>query len=112
MQIGMQQQQSMHIPGWYANVFSPLASLISIGIFAFYLFASIMLLQTKPSSISFFSLAACATIGFAILKTLVAMIGMPSMGMAEMMTGIFISVVNVVLLVIVAQGDKEAFTAA
>ena len=77
-----------------------------------HLFASILLLQTKPSSISFFSLAACATIGFTILKTLVAVIAMSSMGMAMEMTGIFIAVVSVVLLVVVAQGDKEAFTAA
>ncbi len=113
MQSRMQQQQGMfNMPGWYTDFFAPLASLISICIFAFYLFASILLLQTKPSSISFFSLAACATIGFTILKTLVAVIAMSSMGMAMEMTGIFIAVVSVVLLVVVAQGDKEAFTAA
>ena len=41
--------------------------------------------------------------------TVVALLAGP-MGIGLMLTGIFVSVVNVVLLIVVATGDKEAFT--
>jgi hypothetical protein len=86
-----------------------LMSLISMAIAAFYLFTSILLLQTKPSAVLLFSLAAVVSIGFAILHAVVALLAGP-MGIGLMLTGIFVSIVNVVLLSVVATGDKEAFT--
>ena len=96
------------IPAWYGPI-AVIMSLISMAIAAFYLFTSILLLQTKPSAVLLFSLAVVVSIGFAILHAVVALLAGP-MGIGLMLTGIFVSVVNVVLLIVVATGDKEAFT--
>jgi ABC-type multidrug transport system fused ATPase/permease subunit len=107
-QQGAKMLDQYRIPKWYGPI-AILMSLIAMVIAAFYLFTSILLLQTKPSAISLFSLAAVASIGFAILHGVVSIAAMGMMGMA--LTGIFVSVVNVVLLIVVATGDKEAFRA-
>lgn len=96
------------IPAWYGPI-PFLTSLISMAIAAFYLFTSIWLLMTKLSAVLLFSLAVVVSIGFAVLHAVVALLAGP-MGIGLMLTGIFVSVVNVVLLIVVATGDKEAFT--
>ncbi len=99
-----------NIPVWYGPV-AFLMSLIAMAIAACYLFTSIWLLMTKPSAVPLFSLACVVSIGFAILHGVVSMIAMPmwGMGMGMGMTGIVVAVVNVVLLIVVATGDKTAF---
>ena len=96
------------IPTWYGPV-AFLMSLISMAIAAFYLFTSNLLLQTKPSAVLLFSLDVVVSVGFAVLHAVVALLAGP-MGIGLMLTGIFVSVVNVVLLIVVATGDKAAFT--
>ncbi len=95
-----------NIPVWYGPI-AFLMSLISMAIAACYLFASIWLLMIKPSAVPLFSLACVVSIGFAILQGVVSMIAMPMWGMG--MTGIVVAVVNGVLLIVVATGDKTAF---
>ena len=101
-----------NIPVWYGPV-AFLMSLVAMAIAACYLFTSIWLLMTKPSAVPLFSLACVVSIGFAILHGVVSMIAMPmwgmGMGMGMGMTGIVVAVVNVVLLIVVATGDKTAF---
>jgi hypothetical protein len=97
-----------NIPVWYGPV-AFLMSLIAMAIAACYLFTSIWLLMTKPSAVPLFSLACVVSIGFAILHGVVSMIAMPMWGMGMGMTGIVVAVVNVVLLIVVATGDKTAF---
>jgi len=99
-----------NIPVWYGPI-AFLASLISMAIAACYLFTSIWLLMTKPSAIPLFSLACVVSIVFAILQGVVSMIAMPvwGMGMGIGVTGIVVAVVNAVLLIVVATGDKVAF---
>lgn len=98
------------IPAWYGPV-AFLMSVIAMAIAAFYLFASILLLQTKPSAVLLFSLAAVVSIGFAIFHGMVSIAAMGmGMGMGFGMSGVVVSVISVVLLIVVATGDKEAFT--
>ena len=97
-----------NIPVWYGPI-ALLMSLIAMAIAACYLFTSIWLLMTKPSAVPLFSLACVVSIGFAILHGVVSMIAMPMWGMGMGMTGIVVAVVNVVLLIVVATGDKTAF---
>jgi len=99
-----------NIPVWYGPI-ALLMSLIAMAIAACYLFTSIWLLMTKPSAVPLFSLACVVSIVFAILHGVVSMIAMPMMGMGMGMgiTGIVVAVVNVVLLIVVATGDKAAF---
>ena len=98
------------VPPWFGT-YCVVAGIVSLLVSGFYVFASIQLLQTKSAAIKLFYSALGLDIGFTILKAGVAVASMSFMGMAMMMGGMFGVVVSVVMLVVVATGDKTAFTA-
>jgi len=101
-------KKMLDTPDWF-DTYCIIAGIVAFFVSGFYVFASIQLLQTKPTAIKIFYSAVSLTIGFSILKSIVAMVAMSFMGMAMMMGGTFGIVINVVLLIVVATGNKEAF---
>ena len=97
------------VPDWF-DTYCVVAGIAALCVSGFYLFASIRLLQTKPTAIKLFYAAAGIAIGFTIVRAVVAMAATSFMGIALMAGGAFGLVINVVLLIVVATGDKEAFT--
>ena len=95
-------------PDWYGT-FCVVAGIVAVCVSGFYIFASIRLLQTKPEAIRLFYVAIGLAIGMAIVKAVGAMATMTFMGMSMAMGGVFGLVINVVLLIVVITGDKEAF---
>ena len=97
-----------HVPDWF-DTYCMIAGIAAVFVSGFYVFSSIRLLQTKPTAIRLFYSAAGLAIGFTILRSAVAVVAMSFMGMAMMMGGMFGVVINVVLLIVVATGNKGAF---
>ena len=96
------------VPDWFTT-YCVMAGITALFVSGFFVFSSIRLLQTKPTAIKLFYLAAGLSIGFTIVKSVIAMAAMSFMGMGLMMGGMFGVVINVVLLTVVATGNKEAF---
>ncbi len=96
------------VPDWF-DTYCVVAGIAALFVSGFYVFASIRLLQTKPTAIKLFYSAAGLDIGFTVLKSVVAMTAASFMGMGMMMGGMFGLVITVVLLIVVATGNKEAF---
>jgi hypothetical protein len=97
-------------PEWFGT-YCVVAGIVGVCVAGFYIFASIRLLQAKSTAIGLFYSAIGLAIAFAILKTVMAMATMSFVGMSMAMGGIFGLVINVVLLIVVITGDKEAFVA-
>lgn len=97
------------VPEWFGT-WCITAGTIGLLISGFYVFASIRLLQTTPTAVRLFYSAAGINIGFALLKAVVAMLATSYMIKAMMVGGLFGTVINVVLLIVVATGNKEVFT--
>jgi hypothetical protein len=95
-------------PEWYAT-WCIVAGLLSLLISGFYLFASITLLQVKPSAIRLFYTAVGLSIGLALLKGFAAASAMSFMGLAMLFGSMCGVVIDIVLVIVVATGDKEAF---
>lgn len=96
------------LPPWY-QTWCIVAGVLSLFVSGFYVFACIRLLQTSPSAIGLFYAAAGLAIALALVKGMVAVAGMSFMGLAVMFWSMFGVVINVVLLVVVGSGDKQAF---
>ena len=101
-------EKMWHVPDWF-DTYCMIAGIAAVFVSGFYVFSSIRLLQTKPTAIRLFYSAAGLAIGFNILRSAVAVVAMSFMGMAMMMGGMFGVVINVVLLIVVATGNKGAF---
>jgi hypothetical protein len=99
------------VPEWFGT-WCVAAGLIALLISGFYLFASIRLLQVKPTAVRLFYCAAGLSIGFALLKVVVALAATSFMGMTMMFGGMLGLIINVVLLIVVATGNKEPFRVA
>jgi len=101
-------QKIWDTPEWFDSwcIISGIMALIIAG---FYIFASIGILQIKKSSVKMFYLAAGISIGFSILKGLIAMTAMPFMGIFVLIGGSFGVIINIILLIVVAKGDKRVF---
>lgn len=97
------------VPDWFGTYCATMG-IAALFVCGFYVFAAIRLLQTKPTAIKLFYLAAGVAIGFGILKGVFAMATASFMVMSMMIGGLFGVVINIVLLIIAAGGDKEAFT--
>lgn len=95
-------------PDWYSRWCIALG-IMALPISGFYLYAAICLLQLKRFAIKIFYLAVAISIGLALVKVTVSILAMSFMGINLLVGGIFSLVVNIVLLVVVATSNKEAF---
>jgi hypothetical protein len=102
-------EKMWNTPDWF-DTYCLFAGIVALFVSGFYMFASIRLLQTKHNAINLFYWAVGLTIGFAIVKAVVAMAAMSYMGMSMMMGGLFGIVIHIVLLIVVITGKKEAFS--
>ncbi|MFH1038634.1 MAG: hypothetical protein V1789_08225 [PVC group bacterium] len=102
-------EKMWNVPHWYGT-WCVIAGVLSLLVSGFYLFASIRLLQVKPSAISMFYYAAGVSIFLTLVKGLVgALTQTASLGMVLVFGGLFSVVVNLVLIIVVATSDREAF---
>ena len=97
------------VPDWF-DTYCVIVGILAIFVFGFYVFSSIRLLQVKPAAIKLFYLAAGISIGFTILKAVVALYAKSFMVISMMLSGMVGVVLNVILLIVVATGDKKAFS--
>lgn len=96
------------LPKWY-NTWSVVTGLLQLFISGFYLFTCIWLLQIKPVSIKMFYFAASAKIIHGIINGIVAAMASSFMMMTWMVAGVFGIIIHIVLLIVVATGNKEIF---
>jgi hypothetical protein len=97
-------------PDWF-DTYCLVAGLVTMLVHGFYVFSSIRLLQVKPTAPRSFYLAIALAIGLALANAVAALATMSFMGMGMAMGGVFGLVVNVVLLIVVITGNKDAFVA-
>ena len=95
-------------PDWYGT-WSIISGILKLLVCAFFLFASIRLLQLKPASIRLFYWAAGSSIALGVVKGAVAVLAASFIGIAMMFGGIFGIIIDIVLIIVVATGNKEAF---
>ena len=95
-------------PDWY-DTWNLVVGMITLAVSGFYLFSAICLLQLKKYAIKLFYVAFAISIVFTVLKIVVAMVAMPSMGIFIFFGGTFGLIVNTVLLIVVATNNKEVF---
>jgi len=97
-------------PDWFLP-WSIIAGLIGVIISGFYIFASIGLLMLKKSAVKIFFWVVGVCIGFTLLKGIVAITALPFIGPYMMVGGIVGIVIDIILLVVVANSDKSVFYA-
>jgi len=95
-------------PDWFGT-WSIISGILKLLVSAFFLLASVRLLQMKTSSIKLFYWAAGSSIALGVLKGIVALSAVSFMAIAIMLGGVFGIVIDIVLIIIVATGNKEAF---
>ena len=95
-------------PEWYGT-WSIIAGILKLLVSALYLLASIRLLQIKQSAIKLFYWAAGTSIALGLLKAGAALMAASFMGIAMMFGGFFGIVIDIVLIIVVASGNKAAF---
>jgi len=103
-------ERMMETPEWFES-YCVVAGIVGVCVSGFYIFASIRLLQTKPTAVRLLYGAIGLAIGLAIVKAAAAMATMSFVGISMAMGGLFGLVINVVLLIVVITGNKEAFAA-
>ena len=96
-------------PEWYGR-WIVIFGVIKLFLCGLYLFASIRLLQIKPSAIRLFYLAAGLTIFLSILKGIVSLSALSFIGFTMMFGVMFGVIIDIVLIIVVATGNKEAFS--
>ncbi|MBN2210719.1 MAG: hypothetical protein JW709_04915 [Sedimentisphaerales bacterium] len=101
-------EKMWNMPEWYRS-WCVVAGVIALFVCGFYIFASIRLLQTKPTAIKIFYAAAGTAIVFSVVKLGVALAAMSFMGLTMAGNGLIGIVINIILLIVVATGDKTAF---
>jgi hypothetical protein len=98
----------MDFPDWFGT-WSIISGILKLLVSAFFLLASIRLLQMKTSSIKLFYWAAGSSIALGVLKGIVALSAVSFMAIAMMFAGVFGIIIDIVLIIVVATGNKEAF---
>lgn len=101
-------EKMWEVPDWFDS-FSIFAGIAKALISALYLLASIWLLQIKPISIRLFYWAAGLSIGLSVLKGAVMLSALSFMGMAIMFGSVFGALIDIILIIVVVTGNKEAF---
>ena len=101
-------KKMFEFPDWF-GLWSMIAGLAKAIVSASYLLASIWLLQTKPFSIRLFYWAAGSSIALSILKGIVSSSAFSFMGISMMFGGVFGGFIDIILIIVVATGNKEVF---
>ncbi len=100
--------QMMDHPDWFGT-WCVAVGIIALVISAFYIYASILLLQLKKSAIRLFYIAIGLSVSFIILRALVTISAMPLWGMSYLMYGVIGLVIQGIVIFVVLRGDKQAF---
>ena len=101
-------EKMWNVPEWF-NGWCVIAGVITFMVSGFYLYASIGLMQIKKIAISLFYMAGGASIIFSVIKGFMAISAMSFMGISLVFGDVFGIIVNIILLIVVASGNKEAF---
>lgn len=101
-------KKMFEVPDWF-GLWSVLSGLAKAIVSAIYLLASIWLLQTKPLSVRLFYWAAGSSIALSILRGIIILSAFSFMGIAMMFGGAFGALIDIILIIVVVTGDKEAF---
>ena len=91
------------------GTWSIISGILKLLVSAFFLLASIRLLQMRRSSIKLFYLAAGSSIALGVVKGIVALSAVSFMAIAMMFGGILGIIIDIVLIIVVATGNREAF---
>ncbi len=102
-------EQMWDIPDWF-NTFCLITGVASTAVCIFYIFSCIRLLQISPTAIRLFYTAAGVSIGFSLLKSILFMAVLSFMGMGLIVGSLLWIVANILLLIVVATKDKQAFS--
>lgn len=102
-------EKMFDVPEWFGT-WSIYAGIAKALVSAFYLFASIRLLQLKQNAVKLFYWALGANIFLCCLKAVVGFYSFSFMTMAMTMGGLFSALIDVVLIIVVATSDKMAFS--
>jgi hypothetical protein len=102
-------KQILELPDWF-GVYCAVTGTAGILLAAFLIFASIRLLQVKPGAVSLFCQAAVLSmvLGAVHLFATLAASGLAAVWL--MAAGLYTVVVRGVMLIVVAAGEKEAYT--
>ncbi|MGD8926808.1 MAG: hypothetical protein PVG20_08145 [Thioalkalispiraceae bacterium] len=101
-------EKILNMPEWY-KTWMVISGLLQIVINGFYLFAAIMLLQLKPSSITLMTIALPFSIILGITRVYVAHTAFDSVGL-WMMGGTMIAIViEIILLLVILKANKRPF---
>lgn len=99
----------MNFPPWYGT-FSYITGGIGVIIGAFYLYASILLLQWKAAGLKMFFIVIIAAIIFVAARGIGTAMAMPSMFAISALVGsLFSLIINIILLSVAAGGSREGF---
>ena len=98
----------MDYPDWFGT-WSIISGILKLMVAAFFLLASIRLLQLKPSSINLFYWAAGASISLGVIKGGVAISAGSFLAMTMVIGGVFGILIDIVLIIVVATGNKAVF---
>jgi hypothetical protein len=97
------------VPEWF-NSYCLGLGLAALFVSVLYIIASINLLRTKPYAIKLFYTAASLAIVLALVKGAVLLYGTSFMLIAMAIGGVFSIVIHGILIIIVAVGNKDAFS--
>ena len=103
-------QEMLVIPEWF-KTWAIIFGLVSMVVGAIYLLSGIFLLMTKPFAITVFYLAIGISILWAIVQAIVYSQSSNMMLMAQTPASIASIVIDIILVVVVLVGSKEAFVA-
>lgn len=103
-------QKMWEVPSWFGQ-YSIINGIIKALISAFYLLVSIWLLQMKFFSIRLFYWAAGLSIALSIVNIVILLNSFFWFGMGMMFGDVFGALIDIVLVIVVATGDKDAFHA-
>jgi len=97
-----------NFPPWF-KTWSLAAGITGIFVSGFYIFASILLLLVRKNGIRLFYWAAGISIALSLAKGIAGVMANPLIGVSMMVWSIVGIVISVVLIIVVATSDKQAF---
>lgn len=98
------------MPDWFYK-WSIISEIIGFPIYGLFLFASLWFYMMKKRSIILFYIAVSLVIVFTLLKAYSSMFTETLFGYIFVGESLFMAVVNIVLIIVFALGDKEVFAA-
>lgn len=103
-------EEQFQIPDWYSDL-AMLFGIVSMLVAAAYLIAGVFLLMVKPFAIKAMFVALGVSIVWAVVQSFIYMQTASMMLMAQIPTSIASIVIDIVFIIVVVVGSKEAFSA-